>query len=78
MMTRSKIQQQVLVLYKSCMRAAQSKPGFTDTVRYHFKKDAAIPRTEVMRIEHLLRQGQRKLKMMKDPFVSGGGRFMKD
>ena len=35
---------QVLSLYKECMRAAQLKPGFEQTVRTEFKRNAALPR----------------------------------
>ncbi|KAF2366882.1 Complex 1 LYR protein, partial [Trinorchestia longiramus] len=72
---RSKLQQEVLLLYKQCLRAARSKPGFTDSVRYEFRKESQIARTDVLRIEHLLRQGKKKLVMMKDPHVTSMGRF---
>ena len=31
-----------------------------------------------MRIEHLMRNGQRKLKMIQDPNVSGMGQFVEE
>ena len=75
----SKIQKQVLSLYKSCLRASQGKPGFEYAVRTEFKKNATtIDRKDVLRIEFLMRQGQRKLEMIKDPNVSGMGMFVDD
>jgi len=75
-MRRSKLQVQVLNLYKQCLRAAQSKPGFKDNVQNEFRRNANIPRTETMRIEHMMRSGYRKLDMMKDPNVSSMGNFV--
>ena len=77
-MRHSKIQIQVLSLYKSCLRAAQGKPGFDYTIRTEFKKNAvAVDKSNVLLIEHLMRNGQRKLDMIKDPNVSGMGQFVK-
>ena len=77
-MPHSKIQIQVLALYKSCLRAAQGKPGFAYTIRTEFKKNATVvDKSNVLLIEHLMRNGQRKLDMIKDPNVSGMGQFVK-
>ena len=64
---RSGIQKQVLTLYKECLRAAEAKsPSFKSVVRNEFKRNSiAIQRTDTMRIEYMLRQGRRKLDMMK-------------
>ena len=43
-----------------------------------FRRNARLPRTDTMRIEHLMRNGFRKLDMMKDPHVSGMGNFVDD
>jgi len=75
-MPRSKLQAQVLSLYKQCLRVAASKPGFQANVRAEFRRHAAIPRTDTMRIEHVMRAGYRKLDMMRDPNVSGMGNFV--
>ena len=75
----SKIQKQVLSLYKACLRASQNKPGrgFDHAVRNEFKKNAtAVEKKDFLRIEHLMRQGHRKLDMIKDPNVSGMGMFV--
>jgi hypothetical protein len=42
------------------------------------RKNAQLPKTEMMRIEHLLRQGQRKLSMIQDPNVSSMGSFVEE
>lgn len=77
---RSQIQKQVLSLYKECLRAAEVKNRqFKSVVRSDFKRNAkAIQRSDTMRIEYLVRQGQRRLEMMKDPHVSGFGQFVED
>ena len=73
----SKIQKQVLSLYKSCLRASYGKPGFENSIRKEFKKNAtAIDKKDVLRIEYLMRHGNRKLAMIKDPNVSGMGKFV--
>ena len=75
----SKIQKQVLSLYKTLLRAAEGKPGFDYAIRTEFKKNStALEKTDVLRIEHLMRNGQRKLEMIKDSNVSGMGHFVKD
>ena len=64
---RSQIQKQVLSLYKECLRAAEVKsPSFKSVVRNEFKRNGvAIQRTDTMRVEYMLRQGKRRLEMMK-------------
>lgn len=74
----SKLQLQVLALYRQCLRAAQHKAGFRETVRMEFRRNAAVPRTDILRVEQLMRNGYRKLDMMKDPNVTGMGSFVKE
>ena len=68
---RSQIQKQVLNLYKECLRTAEAKsPGFKSVVRAQFKRNATtIQRSDTMRIEYLVRQGRRRLDMMKVMFL---------
>lgn len=75
---RSKIQVQVLSLYKECLRAAEVKqPTAKIYVRKQFKENGRdVPRTDTMRIENHLRQGRRKLKMFNDPNVDRVGHFV--
>jgi hypothetical protein len=42
------------------------------------RKNAQIPKNEMMRIDHLLRHGERKLAMIKDSNVSSMGTFVED
>ena len=72
---RSELQRQVLALYRQCLRAAAGKPGAAAAVRREFRRNAEVPRLEVMRVEFLLRQGRRKLQMLQDPHVSQMGQF---
>lgn len=72
----SKVQVQVLTLYKACLRAAQGKSGFESAVKCEFRKNAKINKSDILIIEHLMRNGGRKLKMMNDPNVSGMGHFV--
>ena len=74
----SKIQKQVLSLYKAFLRASESKPGFEHYVKSEFKKNAALDKKNVIQIEFLMRKGQRKLDEIKDPHVSGMGLFVDD
>ena len=75
---RSKIQVQVLALYKECLRSAERKqPGFKTYIRNEFKKNGKnIPRTDTMRIEYMMRSGRRKLSTMNDPNVTNMGQFV--
>jgi len=75
-MVHSKLQLEVLRLYKELLRAAASKPGFQNTVRTEFRRQATLARTDTLRIEYSLRMGRRKLEMIKDPNVSGMGNFV--
>lgn len=75
-MARSRLQREVLNLYKSCLAAAKGKPGFDRTVREEFRRNAIVPRAETMRIEYLLRNGRKKLEMIQDPHITGMGHFI--
>lgn len=63
-MVRSRLQKQVLSLYRTFLRASQDKPGFTDHIKYEFRKNAVIPKTDGLRIEYLLRRAQNQLKQL--------------
>ena len=69
---RSGFQKQVLALYKSLQRAARGMPGFDVAIRAEFKKNAiAVGKTDTFRIEHMIRNGKRKLEMLEKHNVSG-------
>ena len=65
----SKIQLQVLSLYKQFLRTARDKPGMQEYVRNEFKSNMTIPRTDTMRIEYVLRRATRQLEQMRNSNV---------
>ncbi|XP_078287107.1 succinate dehydrogenase assembly factor 1, mitochondrial [Rhinoraja longicauda] len=66
MARHSKLQKQVLKLYKQFLRAAKDKPGFLPLIQEEFHKNSKIPRMDVMHIEYLYRRGQRQLELLKE------------
>lgn len=75
MARHSKIQMQVLRIYKEFMRVAQAKPGMKDHIRLEFKKNAQIPRKDTLHIEHILRRADRQLKLLQKSTVTSMGVF---
>lgn len=76
MVGKSRLQTEVLHLYKELLNAAKGKPGFQNTIRQEFRQHVAIPRSDTFRIEFMLRRGYKKLEMIKDPHISGMGHFV--
>ena len=74
----SKIQLQVLSLYRQCLRAARSRPGAHLHIREEFKKNSLIAKSDTIRIEYLLRRGYRQLDLLNKPTVQSIGVFEKD
>lgn len=66
MVRHSKLQKQVLSLYRQFLRAGQDKPGFLPRIKEEFRTNAAIQKTEVMHIEYLYRRAQRQLEQLRD------------
>lgn len=66
MVRHSKLQKQVLSLYRQFLRAGQDKPGFLPRIREEFRTNAAIQKTDVMHIEYLCRRAQRQLEQLRD------------
>ncbi|XP_015196511.2 succinate dehydrogenase assembly factor 1, mitochondrial [Lepisosteus oculatus] len=64
MLRHSRLQKQVLALYRQLLRAAAHKPGFLPRIRDEFRQNASIPRTDVMHIEYLCRRGWRQLEQL--------------
>ncbi|XP_032632101.1 succinate dehydrogenase assembly factor 1, mitochondrial [Chelonoidis abingdonii] len=77
MARHSKLQKQVLSLYRQFLRASKEKPGFLPRIQAEFRKNASIPRMDVMHIEYLLRRGQRQLKQLRDVNTKQMGTFVK-
>jgi len=78
MSRHSKIQLQVLSLYRRFLRVAKTKPGATEYIRHEFRANAKIPRTETIRIEHVLRRSERQLKELSNPGIKSIGVFQPD
>ncbi|KAG9265560.1 succinate dehydrogenase assembly factor 1, mitochondrial [Astyanax mexicanus] len=77
MARHSKIQKQVLSLYRQFLRAGRDKPGFVPRIQEEFRANAAIKKTDIMHIEYLLRRGQRQLEQLKDVNTKQLGVFSK-
>ncbi len=75
MVRHSKLQKQVLSLYRQFLRAAQDKPGFIPRIRDEFRSNAAMKKTDVMHIEYLYRRAQRQLELLKDVNTKQFGTF---
>ena len=74
----SKIQVQVLGLYRQFLKAAKDRPGVSEHIKHQFKRNAVIPKTDSLRIEHLIRQAERQLQMLKKSNVQAIGVFQDD
>lgn len=77
MARHSKLQKQVLVLYRHFLRAGREKPGFVPRIRDEFRENARIKKTDVMHIEYLFRRGQRQLDQLRDVNTKQLGSFCK-
>ncbi|KAF0022534.1 hypothetical protein F2P81_025160 [Scophthalmus maximus] len=78
MSRHSKLQKQVLALYRHFLRAGRDKPGFVPRIRDEFRENACIKRTDVMYIEYLYRRGQRQLEQLRDVNTKQLGSFSRD
>ncbi|XP_034547757.1 succinate dehydrogenase assembly factor 1, mitochondrial [Notolabrus celidotus] len=77
MVRHSKLQIQILSLYRQFLRAGQDKPGFIPRIRDEFRQNAQIKKTDVMHIEYLFRRAQRQLDQLKDVNTKQLGSFSK-
>ncbi|XP_078141464.1 succinate dehydrogenase assembly factor 1, mitochondrial [Centroberyx gerrardi] len=77
MARHSKLQLQVLALYRQFLRAGQAKPGFIPRIRDEFRENSRIKKTDVMYIEYLYRRGQRQLEQLRDRNTKQLGSFSK-
>ena len=75
MVKHSKIQIQVLSLFRQFLRAAQGRPGIAEHVRAEFKKNKTLPRTDTLRIEFLMRRGARQLEQIQSSSIKKIGVF---
>lgn len=77
-MVRSRLQKQVLSLYRKFLRASQDKPGFTDYIKHEFRKNSVISKTDGLRIEYLLRRAQNQLKQLEKMETKSMGFFTQE
>ncbi|XP_015676514.1 succinate dehydrogenase assembly factor 1, mitochondrial [Protobothrops mucrosquamatus] len=75
MARQSRLQREVLGLYRQFLRACRGKPGFLPRVQAEFRRAARIPRTDVLLIEYLLRRGQRQLEQLREGHATRMGFF---
>ncbi|KAK0047011.1 succinate dehydrogenase assembly factor 1 mitochondrial [Biomphalaria pfeifferi] len=77
-MRHSKVQKQVLSLYKQFLKVTKDKPSFQDYVRQEFRQNAELSKSDVIKIDYLLRRGWRQLEVLKSSAVKSAGVFVKD
>lgn len=76
MLRHSKLQKNILAIYKQFLRSSQDKPGTKEYVRMEFRKNAtSIARTDVLRVEYLLRRAEKQLKLVQNDSVQDMGMF---
>ncbi|XP_060791894.1 succinate dehydrogenase assembly factor 1, mitochondrial isoform X3 [Neoarius graeffei] len=77
MVRHSKLQKQVLSLYRQFLRAGRNKPSFLPKIQEEFRINSAIQKTDVMHIEYLCRRAQRQLEQLRDVNTKQLGFFSK-
>ena len=71
-MARSSLQKKILAQYRSFLKISWSNPSLKDHIKTEFRKYSDnIPRSDFLHIEHMLRRGDKQLKMLKDEGVDG-------
>ncbi|XP_021498110.1 succinate dehydrogenase assembly factor 1, mitochondrial [Meriones unguiculatus] len=73
----SRLQRQVLGLYRELLRAGRGKPGAEARVRAEFRQHASLPRSDVLRIEYLYRRGRRQLQQLRSGHATAMGIFVR-
>ncbi|KAM6222278.1 succinate dehydrogenase assembly factor 1, mitochondrial [Rhynchocyon petersi] len=73
----SRLQRQVLSLYRELLRAGRGKPGAEARVRAEFRQHASLPRSDVLRIEYLYRRGRRQLQLLRSGHATSMGAFIR-
>ncbi|XP_037676322.1 succinate dehydrogenase assembly factor 1, mitochondrial [Choloepus didactylus] len=73
----SRMQRQVLGLYRELLRAGRGKPGAEARVRAEFRQHACLPRSDVLRIEYLYRRGRRQLQLLRSGHATAMGTFVR-
>ncbi|XP_068766314.1 succinate dehydrogenase assembly factor 1, mitochondrial [Struthio camelus] len=65
MAARSRLQREVLSLYRQLLRAGKDKPGSEQRIREEFRRHAGTPAGDSLRLEFLLRRGRRQLEQLR-------------
>ncbi|XP_005399996.1 PREDICTED: succinate dehydrogenase assembly factor 1, mitochondrial [Chinchilla lanigera] len=73
----SRLQRQILSLYRELLRAGRGKPGAEARVRAEFRQHASLPRSDVLRIEYLYRRGRRQLQLLRSGHATAMGAFVR-
>ncbi|XP_048185670.1 succinate dehydrogenase assembly factor 1, mitochondrial [Perognathus longimembris pacificus] len=73
----SRMQKQILSLYRELLRAGRGKPGAEARVRAEFRQHAGLPRSDVLRIEYLYRRGRRQLQLLRSSHATAMGAFVR-
>ncbi|XP_012630432.2 succinate dehydrogenase assembly factor 1, mitochondrial [Microcebus murinus] len=77
MSRHSRLQRQVLSLFRELLRAGRGTPGAEARVRAEFRKHACLPRSDVLRIEYLYRRGLRQLELLRAGHAKAMGAFVR-
>ncbi|XP_076836586.1 succinate dehydrogenase assembly factor 1, mitochondrial [Brachyhypopomus gauderio] len=77
MARHSKLQKQVLSLYRQFLRAGRDKPSFIPRIREEFRANSTLKKSDVMHIEYIYRRAQRQLEQLKDVNTKQLGFFCK-
>ena len=60
----SRLQKEVLRLYRSMLKACKQRPGARTLIKQEFRNNCQIERHNIMYIEYLLRRGRRQLQLL--------------
>lgn len=64
-MSHSKLQLEVLKLYREFLKVSKGNKAAQELIKSTFKVNSQISQTNFLHIEHLIRSGHRKLKVLK-------------
>ena len=65
MLSHSKLQLEVLKLYREFLKASRGSETAQELVKLTFRANSKISPTNFLQIEYLIRSGRRKLKVVK-------------
>lgn len=74
----SQIQLQILSLYKQFLKLSKDKSGLKEVIRSEFRKNAAIPKSDILRVEYQFRLGKKQFENLKNSEVDSVGVFERE